>query len=266
MTVKQVGRRSVIAGLAASLSGCLGRVAPGGRSIPTESDGYPPSYDRQPERRRIDTGAFPRLTVHGVDVPLAPVDVTYYWHRRGEARFVDARGQRSYELSHILGAVLSPAPDGGEDDPVVSWPRADRIVCYCGCPHHLSSLRAASLIADGYERVFVIDEGFWEWRERGYPIAGRAVLTQPEVYVIEGRTDPEYAGQTVWVWHEPSNQREATTIGEDGTYVLELRFTGVTSDSEILIETPGYRVRGALRTFLRGTVTGGQVTSSGRED
>lgn len=251
----QLNRRSFLAGGTAILGGCLGRVAPTARKIPTESDGYPPKFEQQPELRPVDPGSFPRLTVKSVEIPLVPVDVAYYWHQRREARFADARGERSYELSHILGAVLSPAPDGGNGDPVQSWPKDDRVVCYCGCPHHLSSLRAATLIEQGYLDVFVIDQGFWEWRERGFPIAGRAVLTQPETYEITGQTDPRYAGYTVWAWHEPSGQREATTIGGNGTYVLKLRFTGVSLDSKILIETPEYRVRDALRTFLRGTVT-----------
>lgn len=31
----------------------------------------------------------------------------------------------------------------------MDWPKDDRIVCYCGCPHHLSSIRGSQLIDDG---------------------------------------------------------------------------------------------------------------------
>lgn len=195
------------------------------------------------------------MDVDGVDVPLVPVDVAYYWHQRREARFVDARGEQSYDLSHILGAVLSPAPDGTDPDPVASWPTDDTIVCYCGCPHHLSGLRAADLLENRYDNVFAIDEGYWEWQKREYPTTGRAVGTEPPVSEISGRTDPDDAGETAWAWHESSGQREATSINANGWYTLELRFTGVTSESQILVETPTYRVHAPLGRLRNSPIT-----------
>ena len=237
--------------------GCLGGPSDSDQGSTDETDGYPPkdAVDR-PEERTVDTDSFERITVDGTDVPLAPIDVTYYWYRLRDARFADTRGESSYKKSHVLGAVLSPAPDGREADPVEQWSKEDRIVCYCGCPHHLSSLRAAELIRDGYENVYVIDEGFWEWHDRGYPMAGSEISTQPAVHRIRGRTDTQYAGETAWAWHERSGQREATEIGDRGEYLLELRFSDVSLDSPIRIETPEYDVRAPLRILVSGTVTG----------
>ena len=249
------GRRSFVIGSAALLGGCLGGGS--GSNAPTnETDGYPPRAESTPEERSIDTESFARITVDGTAVPLAPLDVAYYWFRRREARFADARGRRSYDRSHVLGAVLSPAPDGGGSDPVAAWPTDDRIVCYCGCPHHLSSMRAATLLQNGYEDVYVIDEGFWAWHDRGYPMAGEAITARPASYEITGRADPRHAGESVWAWHEPSGQREAAAVGPDGRYVLELRFTDVTPESTILVDAPGYRVRDSLGTLVDGVVTG----------
>jgi rhodanese-related sulfurtransferase len=254
LTVDSMKRRTFLAGSLVAATGCLGRGSSTDGSGST--DGYPPkTFENTPAKREIDTSSFETLEVNGVEVPLAPIEVTHYWYMRHEARFVDARGPTQYENSHILGAALSTAPDGGQSDPVDDWPKGDRIVCYCGCPHHLSSLRAANLIQNGYENVYVIDEGFWEWYERGYPMAGTEVKNRPKSYEIRGRTAAKFAGETVWAWHDASGQREAAPIGEGGEYSLHLKFFDVTLDSVIRVETPSYAVEAPLRELTTGPVT-----------
>lgn len=258
-----MNRRAFLGSAAlAGFAGCLTDIGGGGGTpsgTPTaETDGYPPgsAVEETPPQRNIDTDAFERIDVEGTTVPLAPLDVAHYWFQRREARFADARGQRQYKRSRVLGAVLSPAPDGADDaDPVARWPTGDRIVCYCGCPHHLSSLRAATLIENGYEEVYVIDEGFWAWHDQGYPMAGEDVTEQPRVQVVEGRTDPEHAGETAWATHDPSGQREAGPIAADGSFELHLRFTNVTPDSVVTLRTPATAVEAPLRELTGGTVT-----------
>lgn len=257
---RTTNRRAFLASSGLALfGGCLSDSKSGSNGTPVpltdETDGYPPKLGKQPEKQSIDTSRFGYVTVDGTKVPLAPIEVTYYWYLRREARFADARGETQYENSHILGAVLSPAPDGGPTDPTEAWPEDDRVVCYCGCPHHLSSLRAASLIENGFEDVYVIDEGFWEWHRRGYPMAGESVKVKPESYTIRGRTGLEYAGESAWAWHDPSGQREAAPIDRNGNYVLELKFAGITKSSPIRIVTPGYELETSLRDLLSGVVT-----------
>lgn len=220
------------------------------------NDGYPPQFGETPPERDIDTPSFDSIRRDGVDVPLAPIDVTFYWYARGEARFADARSYGAFERSHVFGAVSSPEPDGGDDDPVDDWPVEDRIVCYCGCPYHLSSIRAANLLENGYEEVYVIDDGFWEWTDREYPIAGADVESRPSLRVIEGVANADFAGETAWARHHPSEQREATAIGDDGSYRLDLRFADVTPDSRIAVETPGYSVTAPLSELTEGIVDG----------
>ena len=141
--------------------------------------------------------------------------------RENPLRFTDTRGSTSYNRSHIYGAVLNTAPDGLEtNDPIAAWPKPDRIVCYCACPNHMSSLRAASLLSDGYEEVYAIEEGFTEWQKREYPMAGEDVESRPNVRIIEGQSDAKYAGETAWARHEPTGQREATAIAEMGRITL----------------------------------------------
>ncbi|QLG64237.1 rhodanese-like domain-containing protein [Halorarum salinum] len=245
-------RAAGAAGLAGTVavSGCLGG------SNGNEADGYPPTQEDTPDEQSVDVEGFETVDVEGTAVQLAPIDAAYYWYGRREARFVDARGRSQYDRSRVLGAALSPAPDGGSNDPTADWPADDRIVCYCGCPHHLSSLRAATFIENGYEDVYVIDEGFWEWHERGYPMAGSEVEGQPASYEIRGRVGPAHAGGMAWAWHDESGQREAAPIDADGSYLLELKFSGLTRSSPIRVETPAYEFEAPLADLLSTTVTG----------
>jgi len=271
-----------LAASAASLSGtagCLGGTFGGGDGgdggdgsedgdgegsgltvTPTDGnvDGYPPEFDDQPAKRDVDTSSFGTVPRNGVQVPLAPIDVVHYWYRRGEARIADARGQRQYEASHVYGAVLSQAsPEARSSaDPVTDWPKDDRIVCYCGCPHHLSSIRAAQLMNNGYENVYVIDEGFWTWHDRGYPMRGNEVSATSKNWVIDGEAAAASAGADAWARHRPTGQVEATGIADDGSYQLHVKFHEVGPDSTVQVETPDYRVEGKLKDLASGTVRG----------
>ncbi len=225
----------------AGLSGCLGRTVLGSDSSPN-----PKSEE-----------GFDTVERYGAHVPLAPISVVHEWYEKGSAKFADARGKTQYDTSHIEGAVLSPAPDRFEkDDPVSRWGKKDRIVCYCGCPHHLSSMRAGKLMNNGYENVYVIDEGFWVWHDKGYPIEGKNTSYSPQSYEIDGVADSVSAGKTAWARHPKTGQREATGIRGDGSYSLDLKFYDVTPQSMITVQTPDYTVKGTIGDLSSGTVTG----------
>ncbi|WP_134670369.1 rhodanese-like domain-containing protein [Halorussus marinus] len=262
-------RRTFLAASAATLSsiaGCLsGADSPSGPKhgddLPSDDDpddGYPPAFDSTPDERSIDTDAYETTDVEGTAVPLAPIEDTYYWYATGNARFADARSETAYGNAHVYGAVLSPAAESrrSEDDPVGDWPTDDRIVCYCGCPHHLSSMRAAQLIEDGYENVYVIDEGFREWNDRDYPMAGSDTTRMPDRWVVAGEVSPAAAGGVAWGHHDPTGQMESTDIAPDGSYELHLGFYDVAADSPIRIETPEYTVEGTLAELSSGTIEG----------
>lgn len=251
-------RRAFLAAAAgsAALAGCSGDRSPASPD-PTPDDGYPPPFDDLPPERTVDTGSYETTDRDGVAAPLAPIDDVHYWFRRREARFADARGRRAYRAAHVLGAVNSPAgdaPNAAGEDPVLDWPKGDRVVCYCACPHHLSSIRAASLLRDGYEEVYVLDEGFRAWLDREYPVAGERTAALPPAWTVRGLVDPVHAGATAWARHRPSGQREATRIGDDGAYVLELPFYDVGPESPVTVETPAYRLTAALGKLAHATV------------
>lgn len=222
---------------------------------PTPADGYPPEFDYDPASMDVDPSSFPTTETRGERVRLAPIDVVYDWYVTGRARFADARSRRSYDAAHVLGAVSSPANAPVAESPATGWPADDRVVCYCACPHHLSSILAAKLQAAGHTDVYVIDEGFRAWYDRRYPMAGQEVGTMPRARTIEGRADPAHAGETVWARHDPSGQMEAQPIAADGSYGLTLRFHDVTADSRITVETPGYTVAAPLGRLTRTVVT-----------
>lgn len=223
------------------------------------SNGYPPEFDAVPEERDIDTSAYDTLTreVNGetAEVPLVPVEDAYYWYARQEARFADARSETGYDVSHIFGSVLSPAPDGRRLDPTADWDKSDRVVTYCHCPHHLSSLRAASLLEAGFENVYAIDEGYQGWLDRNYPLAGSDTNRDYTVRTIEGETSRFDAGETAWAFHPETDQVEATEIESDGSYALELKFVQVDAQSTIQVETPSYAIQAPLGDLTSGTVT-----------
>lgn len=229
-------------------------------------DGYPPEFEHAPAPRNVDPSSFETVDRDGTEVKLVPADVAYYWYARGEARFADARSEVEFDVSHVFGAVASPAPDGRKHyDAPNSWPKDDRIICYCRCPHHLSSLRAADLIEKGYSEVYAIDEGFDAWLDRGYPVAGTDTDRTVKVRTITGHTAKADAGETVWAVHEPTKQQEASAINEDGSYELKLKFVNITPDSTIHIETPSYTLDAKLGALVNGAVSADGEVVQGTE-
>ncbi|MCU4972966.1 rhodanese-like domain-containing protein [Halobacteria archaeon AArc-m2/3/4] len=258
---------SVCTGLAAT-AGCLTDESDPSTDDGAESAGAETDTEASSEAEREPTQTestdtddaehdYETERIAGVDVPLVPVDDAYEWHQEESARFVDARSEHQYERGHIAGAVLSPAPDGlEEDDPVADWDREETIVTYCDCPHTLAGHRAAALVEDGYEDVYAIDEGSLAWRDRGYPMVGEDVVETS--YTVRGRTDTAGDGATVVAEHEPTGQREAAVIDDDGSYELTLRFDGLTEESPITLETPDYWTEATL-----GELVDGEISSDG---
>ena len=208
------------------------------------ADGYPPEFAQQPPGPDADPSSFETLSVNGETVRLAPIDVVERWYRRGEARIVDARGLEQYEQAHVYGAVSSPAQRDSEGGGIEGWPYADRVVTYCGCPHHLSSIRAAGLQKVGFTEVYALDEGFIgredSWYNRAYPMAGTAFASgnqaRVQQWTISGSVDSQYAGE--YVWARAGRQYEAAPVQSDGTYQLHLKFRGVSPDTAVEVTTP----------------------------
>jgi len=87
--------------------------------------------------------------------------------RGAKMAILDARAPSDYTREHIAGAVSVPFYDPDpyyKDLPKDAW-----LVCYCACPHAESGQLASKLVANGFKKVTVLDEGLGFWRNKGFP-------------------------------------------------------------------------------------------------
>jgi len=88
---------------------------------------------------------------------------------RGAAMgFLDARAGSDYVEEHIAGAASVPFYEAR--DYLFALPKDKWLVSYCGCPHAESGVLADTLLANGFTKVTILDEGYFVWRDRGYPV------------------------------------------------------------------------------------------------
>lgn len=84
-----------------------------------------------------------------------------------ELIMLDARPGGDYLWDHITGAISMPFFDVEKCYSVL--PKDTWIVTYCACPHNESEHAANVLKENGYDKVRVLNEGYIEWKEAGYP-------------------------------------------------------------------------------------------------
>ncbi len=84
-----------------------------------------------------------------------------------DVRVIDARPPADYTAGHITGAVS--VPFYRVDDAVPFLPEDAWLIAYCGCPHALSGDVAEQLAELGFDRVAVLDEGWFDWVAGGHP-------------------------------------------------------------------------------------------------
>ena len=135
------------------------------------------SWQVDPEQTPAEAPVWPSQPILHPDGPepafpderFASVDAVHAELERG-ARILlaDARPPTDYVAEHIAGAVNVPFYDA--DAYVDELPTDASIVAYCGCPHAASGALADRLAKRGFSRVKVLDEGFFIWRDKGYPV------------------------------------------------------------------------------------------------
>ena len=79
---------------------------------------------------------------------------------------LDARAPSDYMNQHIAGAVSVPFYDPSLYIPKL--PKNSWLVCYCACPHAESGQLAGKLLAAGFKKVTVLDEGLGAWSMQKY--------------------------------------------------------------------------------------------------
>ena len=131
------------------------RKPPPGRTPPLPL-GPVPLNPKGPEPAKFN--ATPGVT--SADVVKAELD------RGARMAILDARAPSDYANNHITGAVSVPFYD---PDPYMSQlPKDTWLVAYCGCPHAESGTLARKLVAKGFTKVTVIDEGLGYWTRKKY--------------------------------------------------------------------------------------------------
>jgi cytochrome c oxidase cbb3-type subunit 3/ubiquinol-cytochrome c reductase cytochrome c subunit len=99
-----------------------------------------------------------------------PADLIHSELQRGaRMAILDARAPSDYMNEHIAGAVSVPFYDPTEY--FAKLPKNAWLVCYCACPHAESGMLATKLLAAGFKKVTVLNEGLGFWRSRKYPLA-----------------------------------------------------------------------------------------------
>ena len=91
--------------------------------------------------------------------------------KNAKMALVDARPTSDFLLEHITGAVNVPFYNA--ELFVDQLPKENWTVVYCACPHAESGQVADLLESEGFTRVKVLDEGFFEWKARGYPVSSQ---------------------------------------------------------------------------------------------
>ena len=85
---------------------------------------------------------------------------------------LDTRTTSEWHNAHIPGAVPVPYYIT-EKEVAKDMPRDDTwIIAYCSCPHAASDKIINMLRKQGFKNTAVIDEGFFNWINAGYPVIG----------------------------------------------------------------------------------------------
>lgn len=103
------------------------------------------------------------------DGRFVPADTVYAALASGESFIIiDARPYNDYLNAHVEGAVSVPFY---EVDQAVDHLSKDLwIITYCACPHAMSGKALDRLREHGFDKTAILDEGFFVWASRGYPV------------------------------------------------------------------------------------------------
>lgn len=130
---------------------------------------------------------------------------------------IDARPPLDYVTGHIAGSVSVPFYDVTSF--VDQLPNDTQLVVYCGCPHAESTAAAEVLEDNGFVDVKVIDEGYYYWRDEGYPVV-EGVEPGPWPSVVddtpEQPTEQPNESVSVDIEADASTLDDASAQGDDG--------------------------------------------------
>ena len=103
------------------------------------------------------------------DGRFVPADEIHAAMEAGQSLIIlDARPHNDYLKAHVEGAISVPFYE--VDQAVDHLPKDRWIITYCVCPHAMSGKALDRLREHGFEKTAILDEGFFEWFSRGYPV------------------------------------------------------------------------------------------------
>lgn len=157
---------------------------------------------------------------------------------KNKALFIDVRSRPEFNAEHIQGALSYPYTviKTAKDLP---FKPADKVILYCGCPHHLSGLSAEILKTKGFKDVHVIDEGYWGWKEFGFPIMLNPDAPSKLSMDVEGiarQNGQALAYKDVFLLHPETGQLEATRTDREGNFRMALHFRGVDLSDQVVFQ------------------------------
>jgi len=193
--------------------------------------------------------------------PRISVDMAKSLYDGGVAVFVDVRGKHSYLQEHISRAIWFPVAElrKGNLPPV---PKTTLLVVYCACPHSLADEAYELLTEKGFSQVYVLEEGYFGWKEKGYPIKVGGTLPYTP-FPISGVVEGGKGGETIRVIHLPSGEEEVGTLTKGGRFTLTLHLYGAKEGEELEIQYKKERWRVPLQKDGRWIFTPGE--KKGRE-
>lgn len=158
-------------------------------------------------------------------VQYIPSEMVRLMQAQYAVTFVDVRGHTSFIEEHIEGALDTPLVDlrAGKLPKV---PKDQLIVTYCGCPHAMAEEGASLLIRAGFQSVAVLDDGFYAWKDLGYPVAISSAVKTFAKLEFNGTVPASYAGQSIEIADSASGQMEKGTVGKDGSFALHMPYYG----------------------------------------
>ncbi len=166
------------------------------------------------------------------------ISVDEAYRRMDEFTIVDVRSSYEYRIEHIKGAISAPLRFLPEHIKRGIIPKDKPLLFYCGCPHHLSTLGARTAEGMGFGDVYVLDEGFFVWRDRGYPTEGEKKGKKPNYFYVKGTVKvdgvPFKYGRIFFV-DKRNGQVEAEMTDGKGYYEGRLPFYDIKPGDTVLI-------------------------------
>jgi rhodanese-related sulfurtransferase len=88
--------------------------------------------------------------------------------RGADLILLDARSRPDYLFDHITGAISMPFYE--VDERFTELPKDKWVIAYCACPRAEAENAVGVLKTKGFHKVAVMYDGYFEWRDRGFPI------------------------------------------------------------------------------------------------